>query len=597
VTFHQKYAELRKYLKDLSSSHPQLRDIRAAAFPYWFAQAVLIHPDDQDTILRSLVGGSNDKNVDLVAYNDSAREVYLCQTKCRDALFKTNEKPNDLIGFAKIAGAFTENKLEKFHSHFPDANAGVRERLSRAWTLVHKHDYKLQLFYVTTGKVGPKTIDEARKWAMGHNRHAHFVVYDGRDCCRLFEDFQSLVPAIPHIEFSGVRDRMSAHSADKRVSSVVYPAPAIQIREVFRMHGERLFARNVRLDKGEVASVNRQIAATLKKNPKYFLYFNNGITILGRSVEVTDDGRAGYRVRVFEPQIINGQQTTRTIGRAASLSKDAQVLVRVLCRQPESDADVHAFRDFIATVVRSTNSQTKVLPSELAANNPEQIEIEQAFKRLNWRYQRKLGRTDDGALQWYGQQKPYGAIRLKELATALVCCLHSPSHVRQHGIEAVFDQANGTTDLYRKMFHDRRTPQEYLLAYLVLECAGQVQQYRSKQAKRLAGLGQYFVAHRLHLYLWSLFKKNNEATLRLLSSELHRRRFDDNVQDLKNSIEKSWQEFYKKTRKGDEDPLAFVSSLRDDQWQRFWSAGANKRWRSRANKTVRHLEDAVRSDD
>jgi hypothetical protein len=571
--------------------------MRANAFPYWFAQAVLIHPDDHESLLRCLVGGPNDKNLDVIAYNDTAKEVYLCQTKCRDALMKSGEKVNDLVAFAKIAGAFTEERRDKFNSHFPNANHDVRERLERVWNLVQKHDYSLQLFYVTTGRVATRVIEEARKWAGGHNRHAHFVVYDGHDCCRLFEDFQSLVPAIPYIEFSRVRDRMSAHSIDGHVESVVYPAPAIQLRDVVRMHGERLFARNVRLDKGEVASVNRQIAATLKRNPKYFLYFNNGVTILGRSVEVTDDrGRSGHRVRVYEPQIINGQQTTRTIGRTNNLSKDAEVLVRVVCRQPESDADVHAFRDFIATVVRATNSQTKVMPSELAANNPEQIEIEQAFKRLNWRYMRKTGKADERAVRWYGQKKPFGTVRLKELATALVCCTYSPSHIRQHGIESVFDQTDGAKELYRRIFDERRTPQGFLYAYLVLQCAGQLQKYRSKQAKRLASLGQYFVANRLYSLMEPLFRLDKEAVLRAMSCESHKRQFAKDVQDLKNAIEDAWQAFFAKAKNGDEDPLAFVSAVRDKQWIQFLDSRANTTNRQKTKRALTRLRLRLQND-
>lgn len=597
MSFQRKYAELNKYLKDLTTHNPELANVRAAAFPYWFAQAVLLHPDDKEALLRCLVGGSNDRNLDIIAHNHNAKEVYLCQTKCRDKLLKTNEKLNDVVGFAQVAGSFTERNRDRFLRHFEAANADVRERLNDAWHLVQRQKYRLQLFYVTTGKVSQQVADEARDVAEAQNRDAAFFLYDGRDCCRLFEDFQSLVPAIPHIEFFHVRDRMSAHSCDHQVSSVVFPASASQLGAIVHTHGERLFARNVRLDKGEAASVNRQIAESLKRNPKYFLYFNNGVTVLGRSVDVKDDRTGGgYRVRVYEPQIINGQQTTRTIGRSPSVSKDAEVLVRVVCRQPGSDDDVHAFRDFITTVVRATNSQTKVAASELAANNPEQIVIEQALKRLNWRYIRKAGKADERQFRWYRKQKPYGAIKLKELATALVSCLHVPNYIRQHGIESIFEQSDGSQRLYHKLFSDRRTQQEYLFAYLLLACAGQIDRQRGKQTAKLMGLGQYFVANRLHDLLRPLFKSHEEELLTALSSQAHKRQFIDQIKDLKSPIEDGWKLFFDKRSTGDEDPLDFVTRLKDNDWAQFWASRTNSKSRLRAAKAIRRLQAVIRGE-
>jgi hypothetical protein len=594
MSFHRKFAQLKKYLQDLADHNPELADVRASAFPYWFAQAVLLHPDDKDALLRSLVGGPNDRNLDIITHNDNSKEVYLCQTKCRDRLLQSTEKLNDLLQFAKIAGHFTESKRDRFLNHFRAANRDVQERLGHAWYLVHRHKYRLQLFYVTTGKVSSAVAEETRDVAEAQNGDASFFLYDGQDCCRLHEDFQSLVPAIPHVEFTGVRDRMSAHSFDSRVTSVVFPASAAQVGDIFRTHRERLFARNVRLDKGEVTSVNRQIAQSLKLSPRYFLYFNNGITVLGRDFDVTDDrAGGGYRVRVYEPQIINGQQTTRTIGRSSSVSKDAEVLVRVVCRQPESDNDVRAFREFITTVVRSTNSQTKVAASELAANNPEQIVIEQAFKRLGWRYVRKSGRVDERSFRWYRKQRPYGTVKLKELATALVSCLHFPNYIRQHGIESVFEQSEHAKALYHRLFHDRRPPHEYLFAYLVLECAGQSDRPRNKKINKLVGLGEYFVANRLHALLSPLFNSREQPLLEALSIRSQKRRFTEDIKGIRKPVEDSWKHFFEKHCASDEDPLDFVTRLKDGAWERFWSSRTNAKNRTRAAKAVSRLSDVL----
>ena len=107
MSFQRKFAQLKKYLQDLADHNPELADVRASAFPYWFAQAVLLHPDDKESLMRCLVGGANDRNLDIIAHNHDAKEVYLCQTKCRDRLLQSTEKLNDLKQFAQLAGYFT----------------------------------------------------------------------------------------------------------------------------------------------------------------------------------------------------------------------------------------------------------------------------------------------------------------------------------------------------------------------------------------------------------------------------------------------------------------------------------------------------------
>ncbi len=587
MSFHETFGQLKQYVRSLTRDIPELKDERADAFPYWFAQATLLHPDAKDEILRSLVGRSYDKNIDIVTWSDMATDVYICQTKYRDSLQKHNETQNDLNSFARIAGAFTARTEGDFLKEFPHANRHVQARLRQAWPLVRKHDYELKLFYVTTGKSSAKAIEEAQKICRGSFSRASLLVYSGHDCCRIFEDFQSLVPAIPYVDFTNVRARMPVYSLDTKIKSVVFPAHAANIKKIFGNHGERLFARNVRLDKGETAQVNREISTSLRGNPKHFLYYNNGLTVLGRDVEVRDDTSGDqYSIRVYEPQIINGQQTTRTIARSDSLHNHAEVLVRVVCRQPQSDEDIKEFRHFIAAVVRATNSQTKVTQSELASNNPEQIDIQRALKHLDWRYVRKVGRSEN---DWH-QGRPHGSITLKELATALVSCLVDPQFIRREGIETLFSQDNRS--LYSKVFSEKRPIEQALLTFLLLELADCSKAYNQRRRRQLASLGQYYVAYKMYQLLFPASQRMRSQLNTYLTSKMARRRFSPDAVKLREWVLASWLLFYQNEHDADDDdPLSFVSTTATAaNWNRFWNSRRNAANRSEALRYVRRIE-------
>jgi hypothetical protein len=72
---------------------------------------------------------------------------------------------------------------------------------------------------------------------------------------------------------------------------------------------DQLYEKNIRRFLGGRGKVNRAIQQTLKDAPEQFGYYNNGITIV-----VTDFSLGGNgALRLFDPYIVNGCQTTRTI--------------------------------------------------------------------------------------------------------------------------------------------------------------------------------------------------------------------------------------------------------------------------------------------
>ena len=72
---------------------------------------------------------------------------------------------------------------------------------------------------------------------------------------------------------------------------------------------DKLFEKNIRRFLGGRGKVNRGIQQTLNESPDLFGLYNNGITMVVRSFHTTDTGS----LRLIDPYVVNGCQTTRTI--------------------------------------------------------------------------------------------------------------------------------------------------------------------------------------------------------------------------------------------------------------------------------------------
>jgi hypothetical protein len=80
--------------------------------------------------------------------------------------------------------------------------------------------------------------------------------------------------------------------------------------------------------------------------------------------------------RVANAQIINGQQTTRTL--ACDTDSSATILVKAI-----------VVPCLIGEIVSATNWQNAISQSDLKSNDPEQVRLERDFHKLGYPYMRK----------------------------------------------------------------------------------------------------------------------------------------------------------------------------------------------------------------
>jgi hypothetical protein len=91
--------DLHREIADLRERYPKLAD--DDLFVLWFLHAFVT--DDEDQAAKALTGGSGDKSVDSVFFDDSTKTVVVVQGKYRHGIGVAIEKRSDVIGFAQLA--------------------------------------------------------------------------------------------------------------------------------------------------------------------------------------------------------------------------------------------------------------------------------------------------------------------------------------------------------------------------------------------------------------------------------------------------------------------------------------------------------------
>lgn len=153
-------------------------------------------------------------------------------------------------------------------------------------------------------------------------------------------------------------------------------------------YGVSLFEKNVR-NPLQRSSINAEIESTLKNNPSYFWYYNNGITAITRSIP--DISQQAEEFEVIGLQIINGAQTAYSIFKALqTCSPEQRALIdaeaRITFRLLKSGG-----KDFDLKVTKYTNSQNPVSDRDFWSNDPVQEKVQEYFYDTNHWYERRAG--------------------------------------------------------------------------------------------------------------------------------------------------------------------------------------------------------------
>lgn len=226
--------------------------------------------------------------------------------------------------------------------------------------------------------------------------------------------------------------------------------PTIEIARIMSKYRNAILKYNPRsyLDL-EGHSVNSAIRATIvNTNTNEFALYNNGITMLSEETNINEKIGQKYKaqLRVRNPQIINGGQTSFTLSRileespelAESQFEGKEVLVKIITL---NDYDSQKAKlELIDEISNATNKQTPVINADRFANESFHIAVQlKIFERYGLLYERKRGEFSAGVNDGYVDPK---------------------SIVERNHFWRVYYAANGRTEIgsQRKLFQKNSFP-------------------------------------------------------------------------------------------------------------------------------------------
>ena len=239
--------------------------------------------------------------------------------------------------------------------------------------------------------------------------------------------------------------------------------PGAFLAKIYLDHGSRLLEGNVRAFLSVRGKVNKKIRETIiGKHPENFFTYNNGISVVAHSIELSPDKSKIVAFNNF--QIINGGQTTASLA-SAKVKKEVSdenldkiyvpMKLTVLNIENDMTEDEEAkYQDIVQKISKSANCQNPVSDADFFSNDPFHVTIHQT----TWYYERSKGRWEqeqmkmtDAQREKYKAKNPKNQVVKKEkLAKCLNTIYMNPHVVCEGSANNMKAFANTIEQMYEK---------------------------------------------------------------------------------------------------------------------------------------------------
>jgi hypothetical protein len=438
----------RHFPREAELQHLEPHDLLAA----WFVHAQLTNEDVVAT--RASLTKPPDAGVDAIHIDRDDEAVHLVQSKLRTRASHA-EGRKDIDYLTKWSELLRGEKdaFDKALAH-RKASATTKRLLEQARDAVDR-GYSLSFHFVSTGRA-PEDVVHDVSLLMDFSAESGgtaFSFVDREALLLLYEDYLAGVRPIPELQLP-VAARYLTDEEMSGIEMSIFLVPGEAIGSAVDEFGPRLFARNVRGFQGENA-VNSEILDTIRDRDRAsrFRYMNNGITVLCDRMRTFEE--AGVRsVVLWNPQVVNGQQTSYMLHSAGTAAAGVNVLMKVVrVRRDEARSE---FETIVHDVVQASNWQTKVYLADLRSNDIEQVELGRRFRRLGHYYQRKT--TSWGETLASARGLP--AVTRAKLADAVGGCLYDSKPLREVKDNLYVDP------VYTEIFNPREAERNLCCHYL-----------------------------------------------------------------------------------------------------------------------------------
>lgn len=330
-----------------------------------------------------ITDGYHNMGIDAIYLDDNQRKLFVVQSKWRNS-------GNGSITQEEMY-SFVEGIKRILEFDLNGANSKIQSRKDDIEIAITKIGYQIQAIFVHTGD------ESAREYTL---RPMNELMSRTNDEVSTILEFEELTyKEIYTFLAQGsnteniILDDVVLHNWGKiDTPYVAYYGiiSASALGEWYNEYGNALFEKNIRFYKGRT-DVNEGIKKVLLQNPENFVYYNNGIKMLCKSIRRKALTSTNNITGIFEldgVSLVNGAQTTGSICAAYLENKEqvekAYVMIQIIDLTGVSE-------DTTLQITKLSNTQNRIENKDFVALDPEQERIRQELSFSHFIYLYKGG--------------------------------------------------------------------------------------------------------------------------------------------------------------------------------------------------------------
>lgn len=349
---------------------------------------------ESDDIKESYVDGGNDCGIDAVYIDRKPDQpiVNIIQSKCSDSERKAKNpfKSSELQKISRFFDILRDcnSDLKKL------VNSDLEQKILEIRDIQNKDFPLFKVWLISNGS--PCVEHEIQPILSQFTQEITVEEFHLSDFIEFCVNIHSSRPQ--HV--FRVREAGVLEAGNTELSSVVGYISARELYDVLkdlrdhRKMDYSLFDMNVRSFLGTDSSINKEIYKSASSpHNSLFSSLNNGITIVGTEVKVMRTQQP-YKIGVKKMSIVNGAQTCSAIFDSMKdqyPNLESFENLSVLFRLFKTDDPA-----IIERIAISTNSQNRIQPRDLKANDNYQLKLESDLAKRGIKYVRKRGAFESG---------------------------------------------------------------------------------------------------------------------------------------------------------------------------------------------------------
>ncbi len=447
----------------------------------------------EEDIDDSLCDGKGDLGVDFVYKKDNEWLIFQSKYKGRNSCVTLDE----ISGFFNIHSRITDQ--DYFEKH---ANRFLKDLL-----IDFKSNDTIQFIFITNDNISRSIEDEFNRLKREHEAKNENIFFELKGLTDLKRDYKSVVSESESIsgeviinveqlkdtfseqKRSAYFDLSSVIDKEGKYKSILCTISGNSLRSLWQQHQSKLFNYNIRGFLGE-NQINKKMKETLAMEPDKFYFYNNGISAICTDLTPELNGHELKAFRCKNFSIINGAQTTTTIGRYKNERHLSEV--RILLKITKAE-DYKKEKGLNKKIITYNNSQTIIKASDFRSNDDIQIFLENKLPDYSFkgvipykkvRYLRKRLKTE--------KRKENLDVSMESLARALYVFDNEPILIFK-GTKYLFDTDSENNGKYWFVFGD---------------AGSEVEMYDTKRLEKTIGI--FFLWYKVENKIKSLSKSLKE---------------------------------------------------------------------------------------